>query len=368
VIGVSGRWAARDIRLTAHAGQPRPSALVFASGYLINASYFRGIGMLSVPFVRIQYIEAGLTFVAFSFSLASPLLVGMVVKRNLTSMHLPDIAYGIAQVLSVYVFILLPVFYALFMDGSMTFRVCGQDMLIRVFFSLSWLVVAIGVVGAGIVYRKRKETVAPWLAWGIAICALLAAKTVYDRVDWLDDMMGQSLVFVASLFLLCLAGWRVDSARKTQPDKVIRKSYVIIAAVAILVISYSTVIEYSMSVFRYIPVSRGGVKPEFQMNVTVLKEDVPIRQLEGFSVKQEGRFLTIRKVFLIGEDDDHLWLASRFSASSGERAEVLVLKKSDVLFSTLSHADLPCNLSHAGKLKALRHKHQSHMVFMESVA
>jgi len=111
-----------------------PSALVYAFGYLINANYYRSIGLSSIPFAKAQYIETGITFVVFSVAavsfIFSFILTGNVLadpsnNKNESWLKFKFWLFRLSAVISLYGFSLVLVFESLFAQHGSQWNVFG---------------------------------------------------------------------------------------------------------------------------------------------------------------------------------------------------------------------------------------------------
>lgn len=331
---------------------------LYLTGYLINSIFLRSIGIESVSLSKIQYIETGSVFLFFTVAFLvvpwyTPRMIGRIKGEKENAWTLGTWVMSIVII----IFYLVLMFFTLHIPNELEPSVeiiWGRWSIGSVF--VGYILILMSGVGV-IIWIKKKYAgqgsnasdpiPIQLFRFFLLVCSLLfvailyheAKRREYDKlVTAARFYIFISITFGFSLFML------INKINTIQINR--HKYKLLLYSLFFLVpLFYLIIVAYSSSVYRILPINRGGRLPvtsatiSFKNNIKFFKTEWP--PLIDIDTHIDTNTCTIGPVFIIEQNEEDIcFLLDKYPAfGSPKFKKVYAIKKADLYSITYERFD-----------------------------
>jgi hypothetical protein len=350
---------------------------IYLTGFLIHSTYVRSAGAQNFSITRAEYIETGFGFWILTSVLAVvPVFSFFLIRAYRKKLHadegLKSISkYGIRRsTIVVANFSIVLMFFALFVTNyEWETRVFGgSGFEIKDLFHIYVWTVSIGVVLASelenlylsvkrllskhklerigsadashyVIVDRIVVRIVGGLRWLLLAASLLFDFLLFSNISWIGNAIYTARVYFLLLGFLCFIIYRTNVSLRRVSDPKIRFRTVLLSAVLVIAVLQLTLTGFSLSVYRFMPASRGGKLPQVEAEM-VLKPEALIGATD-LPYTTTNNAIIVQHLFIIEQDDQRHYVLGKFNPfREPEFGVVHVFQKSDLLAMRFHAVDL----------------------------
>ena len=314
---------------------------IYLAGYLVSSIFLRSIGIESASLLKAQYIETGIVFSCFTATIMVVPFYTMRMIRRIKGEE--ENSFKIGTIITTVVIInfsIVLLYFALFttheIDQNISIRGYSICSVGSVF--VAYLVVILGIsVLVGFIKDKnisekygKDPCIMPYFRFLMLTTSIIFDYIIVTQIAWMKiDKIGTVMrfyLFMAGMFGITLFMLVKRLERPFQKPKH-RYNLLMFCLFFLVPMFYLMLTAYSSSVYRILPVNRGGKLPVTRATI-ILKSSETERPLIDIDTNEGA----IGPLFIVEQNEEDVYfILDKYPAFGDPKfGKVYAMKKADI--------------------------------------
>lgn len=344
---------------------------IYLCGYVIHSIYSRSLGIDSLSFVRAHFLETGAAFVVLTLALMFIPFTLFIVVREVRRLRDLSPEGAKRQTLISLNFCLVLLFFALFITSAevdlSVYKSHWVDWDLKEFFLAYLWIVLVGLVSSVQLEKLWRHTLRAkwekenkddpwikkgddivsnglgWLRWTLLIYSVFVDVILLVKIHWIWPAVREFVGYFVPIMALAFIIYRLVNLAKLATSKKSLFRLVAVALVFIICLHYLILTAFAYTVYRWVPMSRGGRMPVVTTEFYLSPEKQ--NAYEGIVATSSTNVCITVPLYVLEQNDEIFGVCTNLVVKGPlSSMDVRTIKRADVLSMRFHGVDPRANI------------------------